>query len=40
MRLADPNFDDFRDQNHSFAALAKYGSGIAPVTGLAEPAMA
>jgi predicted permease len=39
-RLADPNFDDFRDQNHSFAALAKYRSGIAPVTGLAEPVRA
>src|SRR6202044_1544698 len=23
-RLADPNFDDFRDQNHSFQSLAKY----------------
>src|SRR5690242_10390838 len=23
-RLADPNFDDFRDQNHSFQAIAKY----------------
>src|SRR3954462_9155146 len=39
-RLADPNFDDFRDQNHTFAALAKYRSGIAPVTGLAEPVRA
>ena len=39
-RLADPNFDDFRDQNHSFTALAKYRSGIAPVTGLAEPVRA
>ena len=36
-RLADPNFDDFRDRNHSFAALAKYRSGIAPVTGMAKP---
>ena len=39
-RLADPNFDDFRDQNHSFAALAKYRGGIAPVTGMAEPVRA
>ena len=23
-RLADPNFDDFRDQNHSFQSIAKY----------------
>src|SRR4051794_5770016 len=35
-RLADPNFADFRDQNHTFDALAKYQSGVAPVTGLAE----
>src|SRR6185295_16916254 len=39
-RLADPNFDDFRDQNHSFAALAKYSSAISPVTGMAEPVRA
>jgi hypothetical protein len=39
-RLADPNFDDLRDQSHSFAALAKYQSAIAPVTGLAEPVRA
>src|SRR5918995_3509670 len=23
-RLADPNFDDFRDRNRTFSALAKY----------------
>jgi predicted permease len=40
VRLADPNFDDFRDQTHTFAALAKYRSEIAPVTGLAEPVRA
>jgi len=28
-RLADPNFDDFRDQNHSFQAIAKYSANIA-----------
>jgi len=36
-RLADPNFDDFRDQNHSFQAMAKYNSGEASVTGPAGP---
>lgn len=36
-RLADPNFDDFRDQNHSFAAIAKYGADIASVVGGAQP---
>ncbi|HVD92116.1 MAG TPA: ABC transporter permease [Vicinamibacterales bacterium] len=36
-RLAEPNFDDFRDQNHSFTALARYWSAIVPVTGMAEP---
>src|SRR6266480_5928417 len=25
-RLADPNFDDFRDQGHSFLAIAKYSA--------------
>jgi putative ABC transport system permease protein len=25
-RLADPNFDDFRDQNHDFEAIAKYSA--------------
>jgi predicted permease len=39
-RLADPNFKDFRDQNHTFTALAKYRSGITPVTGTAEPVRA
>jgi putative ABC transport system permease protein len=36
-RLADPNFDDFRDQNHSFEAIAKYGSGVASVSGGSQP---
>lgn len=36
-RLADPNFDDFRDQNHSFQALAKYAAEVASVSGGAEP---
>ena len=36
-RLADPNFDDFRDQNHSFQAIAKYGANVASVSGGAQP---
>jgi putative ABC transport system permease protein len=35
--LADPNFDDFRDQNHTFQAMAKYNSLVASVLGAAEP---
>jgi putative ABC transport system permease protein len=35
-RLADPNFDDFRDQNRSFAAIAKYNYDIASVSGTAQ----
>jgi predicted permease len=36
-RVADPNFDDFRDQNRSFQAMAKYHDGIASVSGAAQP---
>ena len=36
-RLADPNFDDFRDQNRSFQAIAKYSSYITSVSGAAQP---
>ena len=36
-RLADPNFDDFRDQNHSFQAIAKYSANVASVSGAAQP---
>ena len=36
-RLADPNFDDFRDQNRSFQATAKYSAGVASVSGASEP---
>ncbi len=36
-RLADPNFDDFRDQNHSFEAMAKYTSYSASVSGGSQP---
>lgn len=35
--LADPNFDDLRDQSHSFEAMAKYTAGIDSVSGGAEP---
>jgi putative ABC transport system permease protein len=36
-RVADPNFDDFRDQNHSFQAIAKYGDDVVSVSGASEP---
>ena len=36
-RVADPNFDDFRDQSRSFQAIAKYGDNVASVSGAAEP---
>ena len=36
-RLADPNFDDFRDQSHSFQAIAKYTDWTASVAGAAMP---
>jgi putative ABC transport system permease protein len=36
-RLADPNFDDFRDQNRSFQAIAKYNDGTASVSGTSQP---
>ena len=36
-RLADPNFDDFRDQNHTLQAIAKYSANIASVSGTAQP---
>ena len=35
--LADPNFDDFRDQNRSFEAMAKYNSNIVSVSGASQP---
>jgi putative ABC transport system permease protein len=38
--LADPNFDDFRDQNGSFQAIAKYGGAIATVSGASPPTRA
>lgn len=36
-RLADPNFDDFRDQSHSFQAIAKYSADITSVSGGSQP---
>jgi putative ABC transport system permease protein len=36
-RLADPNFDDFRDQNHSFQSIAKYVDDVVSVSGASEP---
>jgi predicted permease len=36
-RLADPNFDDFRDRNRTFSAMAKYADGVASVAGAREP---
>ena len=37
MNLADPNFDDFRTQNNTFAYLAVYGYGLSSVSGGSEP---
>ncbi len=36
-RLADPNFDDFRDQNRSFLALAKYNAYPMSIAGTSTP---
>jgi predicted permease len=36
-RLADPNFDDFRDQNRSFQAIAKYSAFVVSVSGASQP---
>jgi putative ABC transport system permease protein len=36
-RLADPNFDDFRDQNRSFKAIAKYNENVVSVSGTSQP---
>ena len=36
--FADPNFDDFRTQNNTFAALAVYELGLSSVSGGSEPA--
>jgi putative ABC transport system permease protein len=36
-RLADPNFNDFRDRGRTFTALAKYASGVMPVAAGGDP---
>ena len=36
-RLADPNFDDFRDQNRSFQVIAKYTAYVMSISGGAQP---
>ena len=36
-RLADPNFDDFRDQNRSFRVVAKYSAYVVSVSGASQP---
>src|ERR1700724_1099268 len=35
-RLADPNFDDFRDQSRSFQAIAKYSAYVVSVSGASQ----
>jgi predicted permease len=37
IHLAEPNFDDFRDQNRSFQAIAKYNDGVVSVSGASQP---
>ena len=37
MRMADPNFDDFRDENHTFQAIAKYSNYVVSVSGGSQP---
>src|SRR5690348_17256727 len=38
MNFADPNFDDFRAQNSTFADMAAYESFLSSVSGGSEPA--
>src|SRR5712671_5341316 len=38
-RLADPNFDDFRDQSGSFEAIAKYSAYTGSVSGGSQPSL-
>src|SRR5256885_947232 len=35
--LAEPDFDDFRDQNRSLQAIAKYNQNIVSVSGVSQP---
>src|SRR5260370_27723868 len=39
-RVADPNFDDFRDHSRSFQAIAKYTDNVASVWGASQPTRA
>jgi putative ABC transport system permease protein len=39
-RLADPNFDDFRDRNHTFSVMARYTGSVTSVAGTSEPTRA
>lgn len=36
-RLADPNFDDFRDQSRGFESIAKYSAYVGSISGGSEP---
>ena len=36
-RIADPNFQDFREQSHSFQAIAKYAARTVSVSGASQP---
>src|SRR5260370_5434747 len=37
-RLADPNFDDFRDQSRSFQSIAKYSADlVTSISGASHP---
>jgi predicted permease len=40
MNLAQPNFDDFRTRNATFASLAEYGESTESISGGGEPARA
>jgi predicted permease len=35
--VADPNFDDFRDQTRSFQTMAKYNNNVVSVSGTSQP---
>jgi putative ABC transport system permease protein len=39
-RLADPNFDDFRNRNRTFSAMAKFTAWVTSVSGTTEPVRA
>src|ERR1022692_258946 len=36
-RLSDPNFDDFRDQSHSFQSIAKCSADTVSISGASRP---